>query len=314
MSLNLKGIFTSLLRENNWSQKMSKHELEKVYSEIERKVANEPPPKFAIMGKTGVGKSSTLNALFNAGLAISHTKACTQEATSIQINFDKLEGAKGALIVVDMPGLGESRAKEPEHLKIYEDVLREVDVALWVIDAHDREMESIQRNLEDNLRQMNEQLINNLVIAINKFDLLSPFDWHPYANIPSERQEAHMNQRIADITQKIKEVLPNWNGSVVGFSAEKRYNLPQLFATMLDAVPLKRQWVVASRKAIADFLELVHPSMLPTTEKSIGTEVSQKNSSKIKASDLLAELSPQEFATISSNPEALRKWLLTHGL
>jgi len=309
--MNLRELLKGIAKEVIGDQRMSDDDFERIYYEIEQKIDDEPPPKFAFMGKTGVGKSSTLNSLFNAGLDISHTEACTQEARGVEINLSELSGAKGSLVVYDMPGLGESRAKQAQHLAIYDKILKEVDVALWILDAHDREMESVQRNLEDSLQDMNPKLIKRMVIALNKVDLVHPMDWHPYANMPSEEQEENIKRRIYDVTRKVREVIPDWNGKIIGYSADRRYNLPQLFATMLDAVPMKRQWVVASRKAIADFLEFVHPSLLPPDR--VPVQSSRKTIRKPKMSELVASMPPEEFARRSANKDEFLRWLKQHG-
>ncbi|MEC4869077.1 MAG: GTPase, partial [Jaaginema sp. PMC 1078.18] len=83
---------------------MSDEDFEEIYNQIAEKVDNEPPPRFAFIGEAGVGKSSTLNALFNAGLPVSHTEACTQTAIDIEIKFNELEGTNGLLVAYDMPG------------------------------------------------------------------------------------------------------------------------------------------------------------------------------------------------------------------
>ncbi|MGB7275930.1 MAG: GTPase [Geitlerinemataceae cyanobacterium] len=310
--MNLREFLQGIAKEVLGDRRMSEEDFEKIYREIEQKIDNEPPPKFAFMGKTGVGKSSTLNALFNAGLDISHTEACTQEAKGVEISLSELSASKGSLIVFDMPGLGESRARQAQHLATYDKILRTVDVALWILDAHDREMESVQRNLEDSLHDMNPKAIEHMVIALNKVDLVHPMQWHPHANLPSEEQEDNIKRRISDVTRKVCDVIPNWNGKIIGYSAHKRYNLPQLFATMLDAVPIQRQWVVASRRAIADFLEFVHPSLLPPDRKQV--KKSRESVHTPKMSEVIEQMSCEEFTRCSASKEEFSRWLKEKGL
>ena len=114
-------------------------------------------------------------------------------------------------------------------------------------------------------------LADRMVFALNKVDLVYPGqkDWHPLANLPSPEQERNIQGRIRDVQQKIREALPSWHGTVIGYSANNYYNLPQLFSVMLDAVPQQRQWVLASRKALADFMERVDPQLLSSVEKEV---------------------------------------------
>ena len=146
-----------------------------------------------------------------------------------------------------------------------------------------------------------------MVIALNKVDLIHPGEthWHPYANLPSEEQEENIKGRIHDVKRKIHEVLPNWRGTIVGYSANRRYNLPHLFDAMMDAVPNKRRWVVASRKALADFLELVDPQLLPPEKRQERLQNQQPRPSKM--SDIVANMPPEEFAKLSNNKAAFEK-------
>lgn len=312
--MDLRDVLQGLVKELLPGQQMSKEHFEEIYQIIEDKVDNEPPPRFAFIGETGVGKSSTLNALFNAGLEVSHIEACTQTARGIEILLNELEGVNGALIAYDMPGLGESRLKQKEHIAIYEKILKDVDVALWILDGQNRAIAQIQEYLEVELKSIHPKLLQRMVIALNKVDLIYPGEtsWHPLANLPSEEQEENIKGRIADVKKKIREVLPNWRGRIIGYSANRRYNLPHLFNAMMDAVPRKRKWVVASRKALADFLQLVDPQLLPPEKRRERLQNQQPQPAKI--SDIVANMQPQEFAKISGNPVAFQKWLKEQGL
>ena len=81
---------------------------------------------------------------------------------------------------------------------------------------------------------------------------------------------------------------------------------------MMDAVPNKRRWVVASRKALADFLELVDPQLLPPEKRQERLQNQQPRPSKM--SDIVANMPPEEFAKLSNNKAAFEKWLKSQGL
>lgn len=244
---------------------------DQILREVENRVHNEPPPRIALIGDTGVGKSSTINALFNAGQPTSNVEACTQQESAIEIHCQS-----GSIIVYDMPGLNESIATQERHLATYGRVLADADVALWILDAQYRAVGAVQTAILTEIARIDSTLPQRIVFALNKVDLVHPGQnaWHPHANIPSEEQEQNIQGRIQDIEQKMKEAIPGWAGTVMGYSAQRRYNLPQLFVTMLDAVSKKRRWVVSSRRAIADFLELVDPAYLPDDMR---LKIGQKN-------------------------------------
>ncbi|HAG84577.1 MAG TPA: GTP-binding protein HSR1, partial [Cyanobacteria bacterium UBA12227] len=84
-------------------------------------------------------------------------------------------------------------------------------------------------------------------------------------------------------------------------------NLPHLFDAMMDAVPNKRRWVVASRKALADFLELVDPQLLPPEKRRQRANHQQPQPSKM--SDIVANMSPEEFAKFGGDKEAFLAWV-----
>lgn len=309
MKIDIKEILQAMfleLRKANPS--IPSNDLDRIWMEVGKRVESEPPPRIALIGESGVGKSSTLNSLFNAGQEVSHTESCTQIESAINITLETVQGEGGALTVYDMPGLSESISSRERHLSAYTRVLKDVDVALWVLDAQFRPMEAVQKYLIHEIREINPRLVERMVFALNKVDLVYPGEtaWHPLANLPSELQEKYILARINDVKKKVREVVPKWKGTVIGYSATRRYNLPQLFSVMLEAVPQKRQWVVASRKALADFLELVDPKLLPDDRKP---QQKQMVSSNKSVSDFAQEISDEEFIQATKSKTSLMAYL-----
>lgn len=316
MAFNLKKLmegFKEEFRKTSMTNKVSEEDFEKIWSKVTERVENEPPPRVAFIGNTGVGKSSTLNALFNAGQNISHTRACTQEEASIEIFAETVEGEKGALVVYDMPGLDESITSQRKHLETYERVLKDVDVAIWVLEAANRGIMSVQERLIKDIRRINPKLVNRVVFALNKVDAVKPDNsWNTLMNLPSDEQELNIKERINDVEEKIKEVLPTWKGRIVGYSAEKRYNLTRLFSVMLDAVPEERQWVVASRKALSDYLDLVDERLLPEEIRERRAKIKKEKSTK-KQNDILKILetmNPNELEEFMENNNSILSKLI----
>jgi len=312
MEFNLKELlkgFKDEIRKTSKKSKVSDKDFEEIWTQVTHKLENEPPPRVAIIGNTGVGKSSTLNALFNAGQPISHTKACTQVEGIIEITADTVEGEKGFLVIYDMPGLDESISSQEKHLETYERILKDVDVAIWVLEAASRGIKNVQDTIDKDIRRINPEILNRIVFALNKVDLVHPgaTDWNPLANLPSDEQLKNITMRIEDVESKIKEILPDWQGKIIGYSADKRYNLTKLFSTMLDSVPETRKWVITSRKALSDYLELVDERLLPD-EFKIKKQENAKLKSKRNQENLLKiidSMTPDELKEFVQNNESI---------
>ena len=93
------------------------------------------PPKVAVIGKSGVGKTTTINNLFNAQLKTSPTTVGTTQA---QIEEYTLS-AGGTITVVDLPGYGRSESEDTEYDKIYQEIIPSCDLVFLVIQADTRD-------------------------------------------------------------------------------------------------------------------------------------------------------------------------------
>ena len=94
------------------------------------------PPKIAIFGKSGVGKTTTINSLFNAEWKTSHT---IEGTTAAQVkSFSMSTG--GTLEVVDLPGYGRSISQDKEYDKIYEEFIPTCDLVLLIVQANSRDL------------------------------------------------------------------------------------------------------------------------------------------------------------------------------
>ena len=113
---------------------LSDDDLNSVLSKFKQESSR--PPKVAIFGKAGVGKTTTINSLFNAKWKTSHTIVGT---TSAQVKeFDLSTG--GTLDVVDLPGYGRSLAEDREYEKIYQDLIPACDLVLLIIQADTKDL------------------------------------------------------------------------------------------------------------------------------------------------------------------------------
>ncbi|MFZ2610463.1 MAG: GTPase family protein, partial [Raoultella planticola] len=85
-------------------------------------------------GKTGAGKSSLCNALFAGEVSpVSDVAACTREP----LRF-RLQVGERYMTLVDLPGVGESGARDTEYAALYREQLPRLDLVLWLIKADDR--------------------------------------------------------------------------------------------------------------------------------------------------------------------------------
>lgn len=206
------------------------------------------PPKIAVIGVAGVGKSSTINALFNPTplLEVGDAVAATTEPTEIIIDLQE----RGELIIVDMPGVGQSMNTEGKYILMYKDLLSQCDVALWVLKADSRDYKQIQEYI---LSIIPEEIRKRLVIGINQIDKMEPGNWVNELNVPSDAQDKNIEAKVNDMKKVFSEVGIN-PAFVVPYSAKKRYRLAGLFTAILKACP-ERAWVLDGRKKISSYLD-----------------------------------------------------------
>ena len=155
-------------------------------------------------GKTGVGKSSTLNKLFGLNLATDDAIACTKEP---QWTYVELSESDDNLIsykkirVVDMPGIGESLSADEAYLSFYEEWIPQADSLVWVTQADTRAYKRDQLFLLKLSPLFRPSLF--LTIALNKIDYLGVDEGQQPFNaeqgIPSEDQLKRLPEKIDDI-------------------------------------------------------------------------------------------------------------------
>lgn len=184
--------------------------------------------RIAVIGQTGVGKTSTVNALFNTNLPVSHFGSCTQEPEPITVKTDK-----AAIELIDMPGLWAGEAESKNHWKKYRAILPTVDSAVWVISAGDRALEGMQSALRIISTFSDEMIINKIVFGINKSEHMHPEDWNSDLNLPSEEQEHNLLKFCLTVKSAIREHFPGWDGPIMYYSANKHFRLYELLEQMI---------------------------------------------------------------------------------
>jgi uncharacterized protein len=184
------------------------------------------PPSIAVIGLSGVGKSTTINAMFNTNLTVSATTRGTTKFESIRARLDiqrsDAKGNSAYLQVYDAPGLGEDIKLDPEYLRMYEDVLPKCDVALWIVAARNRALALDQMYL--------------------KVDLVDPLDWNQHDNLPSDTQKEHIDKIVRDRSSKLADAFGR-PVTCIAYSSTRYYRLMQLYEHIIANAPEKRRWL-----------------------------------------------------------------------
>ncbi|WP_227719752.1 GTPase family protein [Yersinia proxima] len=182
-------------------------------------------PVIGIMGKTGAGKSSLCNALFQGEVTpISNVEACTRNALRFRLN-----SGTHSLIIVDLPGVGESEQRDDEYTALYRRILPELDLVLWVIKADDRAL-SVDEHF---YRKIMLAYQNRVVFVVNQVDKAEPcHEWNIIDSIPSSKQQLTIETKRSVVQQLF---LPHHPVCVV--SAGTGWGVEVMVETMMLCLP-----------------------------------------------------------------------------
>lgn len=240
----IQKLFSQIFKKANVSQKDQEQVFGKLSDEITGK-----PFRVAIIGQSGVGKSSTLNAVFGLDLPTSDIEEGTTEI--IEKIFPMRDGFN--LSIYDMPGLLQSRKKDKEYVEMYKEILPKCDVIVYIIKANSRNIGDDCRILKEIVLPIcNESSVKeNLIIAVNKVDIIAEsfgsndpdLIWDPISNVPSKKMLDCILKKRMDIFEKlISENLVLLNSQtaikpeqVVFYSAVWGYNLKQFLLAITRA-------------------------------------------------------------------------------
>ncbi len=182
-------------------------------------------PIIGIMGKTGSGKSSLCNALFQGDVTpVSDVNACTRDVLQLRLN-----SGDHSLILVDLPGVGESEQRDEEYESLYRKVLPDLDLILWIIKADDRAF-SVDERFYRRVMPDHQQRV---LFVVNQADKIEPcHEWYVTGNAPSPHQLVNIEARLASIRQLFSPHHP-----VCVVSARTEWNLPSMVETMMCCLP-----------------------------------------------------------------------------
>jgi uncharacterized protein len=214
-----------------------------------RSYVDKSPPVLGVVGISGVGKSSTLNAMFGTRLPISHTTACTKaiSTTDLQLVLQKGEasGEKVQLQIVDAPGLGESINTDPAYIQMYQEHLERCDVVVWIFSARNRALA-----LDQTYLKLFSKFLPKIVFAVNQCDSLIEGGWNEKTNLPTDALKLLIEEVVEDRQQKLSEVT-GIRPLVTAYSAQHGFRLQKLFRNLIERLPAERRWLYDGIRAFS---------------------------------------------------------------
>ena len=177
---NQTDLFQSLEKEG---LKLDEFQKKKIIERIDTIASYKP--RVGVFGKTGVGKSSLANALFGTDICkISDVAACTREPQEILLSL----AGKNGFTLVDVPGVGESTERDSEYSSLYQKLLPELDLVLWVLKGDDRAFTSDQLFYE-NVVKPHLSKGKPFFFVLNQIDKVEPFrEWDISKHEPGPKQ------------------------------------------------------------------------------------------------------------------------------
>lgn len=245
----------------NASKSVTAAEQEQVMQLLSKEI-REKPFKVAIIGQSGVGKTSTIQSVF--GVAPSTTnriRAVEEGTTEVEEKIFAIEDGF-TLSIADMPGLKNDILKDEKvYIPLYNEILPECDLIVYIIDAHAKELGIDIKILRDTIIPICEKAGNtkNLIITLNKIDAIGEsfpeyrtnkeYHWNRKENKPTDTLAKLIEDRLMDIHRRlVKEGIYDHIDvkQAPAISAVYAFNMQGFLTAILESA---RGWVFAGTVA-----------------------------------------------------------------
>lgn len=202
------------------------------------------PLDVMLIGGTGTGKSTTLNAIFQKETAkVGHSFAPETMNVSAHLLNDSFR-------LWDTPGLGDGFESDRSHVRKITELLHKpygdhnefgiIDLALIVVDASTRDLGTVYSLIIDVL--LPNIQADRILTVINQCDMaMSGRHWDYSRNVPDSTLLDFLNDQVRTITRRISETTGKNIIPPVYYSAEYGYNIERVLDLIIDHIPLERR-------------------------------------------------------------------------
>ncbi len=214
-----------------------------------------------LVGATGCGKSSTINALFSCNQQEEYVEVAKVGSRTDPETKDIERYRIGNLVLWDTPGLGDGTEIDEHHRNVITELLLEddgeeegnalIDLVLVILDGSTKDLgTSYQLLNEVIIPELGDENTGRILIALNQADIAMKTGrhWNCEKNEPDETLTRFLEEKVVSIRSRIKEdtgldITPVYY--CAGYEEEsgdvvRPYNLSKLLYYILNALPVEK--------------------------------------------------------------------------
>lgn len=200
-----------------------------------------------LVGATGAGKSSTINALYEFYSGKHEAIPAQYAKVGDSVAPETMEITKYPMFpylnIWDSPGLGDGKANDEMHHQKIANFLKKtkIDLIMVIVDGSGRDLGTIYNVLNKIiLPNYSKWKRENIVILVNQADMaMKGRNWNKEYNIPNVELKNFLNNQAISIQQRIIEATQLPVNSIIHYSAEKNFNLNEIASLIYNRMLIK---------------------------------------------------------------------------